>query len=232
MRSRIWTPLFCLALLAATFLLTVLGAPRPASVAEVPTEGPPLAIVVPTEGPTATPQPQPEATAAPVASPTPASTPTEVWGPSDGRPTRIVAPAIGLDSPVVEVGYNIVVIDGVETTGWIVPRNVAGFHKGSAYPGTGGNTVISGHHNVGREVFRYVVDLKIGDEVILYAGAREYHYRVEQTMTLPEKGMTLEQRQENARWIMSTDDERLTLVTCWPYSSNTHRVIVVARPIR
>ena len=25
-------------------------------------------------------------------------------------------------------------------------------------------------------------------------------------------------------------DDRLTLVSCWPYTSNTHRVIVVAKP--
>jgi len=37
-------------------------------------------------------------------------------------------------------------------------------------------------------------------------------------------------RQENARWIAPTDDERLTLVTCWPYTNNTHRVVVVAKP--
>ena len=27
-----------------------------------------------------------------------------------------------------------------------------------------------------------------------------------------------------------TDDVRVTLVTCWPYTNNTHRVIVVAKP--
>lgn len=26
-------------------------------------------------------------------------------------------------------------------------------------------------------------------------------------------------------------DERLTFVTCWPYTNNTHRVIVVAEPV-
>ena len=36
---------------------------------------------------------------------------------------------------------------------------------------------------------------------------------------------------ENAAWIMPSEDERLTLVTCWPYTSNTHRLIIVARPV-
>jgi sortase A len=39
-----------------------------------------------------------------------------------------------------------------------------------------------------------------------------------------------EKRLENARWIGPFPDERLTLVTCWPYTNNTHRVIVIAKP--
>ena len=38
-------------------------------------------------------------------------------------------------------------------------------------------------------------------------------------------------RRANAQWIAPTDDERLTLVTCWPYISNTHRLIIVAKPV-
>jgi sortase A len=35
---------------------------------------------------------------------------------------------------------------------------------------------------------------------------------------------------ENARWIEPTEDERLTLVSCWPYETNAYRLVVVARP--
>ncbi|HID54608.1 MAG TPA: sortase, partial [Anaerolineae bacterium] len=34
-----------------------------------------------------------------------------------------------------------------------------------------------------------------------------------------------------AEWIMPTEDERITLVTCWPYTDNTNRLIVVAQPV-
>ena len=37
-------------------------------------------------------------------------------------------------------------------------------------------------------------------------------------------------RLANARWIQPSEDERLTLITCWPYESNTHRLIIVALP--
>ena len=31
-------------------------------------------------------------------------------------------------------------------------------------------------------------------------------------------------------YIGDTPDERLTLITCWPYGINDHRLIVIARP--
>jgi LPXTG-site transpeptidase (sortase) family protein len=47
----------------------------------------------------------------------------------------------------------------------------------------------------------------------------------------PERFARLEQRVENARWILPSEDERLTLITCWPYESNTHRLVLVAKPV-
>lgn len=32
------------------------------------------------------------------------------------------------------------------------------------------------------------------------------------------------------RLLGPTYDERITLITCWPYVSNTHRAVVVAEP--
>ena len=40
----------------------------------------------------------------------------------------------------------------------------------------------------------------------------------------------LEKRIQNAAFIGTTGDERLTLVTCWPYAVDDHRLIVIARP--
>jgi sortase A len=50
-------------------------------------------------------------------------------------------------------------------------------------------------------------------------------------MILPERDMDMDTRMENARWILPSTDERLTLITCWPAESNTHRLIVVAQPL-
>lgn len=139
-------------------------------------------------------------------------------------------PAIGLDAKVVEVSWKTVQGKRGPMTVWETADYAAGFHKGSAYPGHGGNIVISGHHNVKGEVFRRLVDLEPGDEVLLYVGDVEYRYTVEKKMILREEGVSEEKRRENAKWIGPFPEERLTLVTCWPYTGISHRVIVVAKP--
>ena len=145
-------------------------------------------------------------------------------------PERIVAPDIGLDAPVIAVSARVVDVGRVATIVWDVPEAAAGWHDDSALPGQPGNIVLSGHHNMGGEVFRHLVALEPGNEIILYADGRPYRYVVQSKMILPEKGQPAEVRQENARWIGPFPEERLTLVTCWPYTSNTHRLIVVALP--
>jgi sortase A len=158
--------------------------------------------------------------------------PTPVHPPADTPPTRIEAPSIQLDAPVVEIGWHPVDLGNGEVDNeWDVPDASAGYHKGSALPGHAGNTVISGHHNMGSQVFRYLVDLQIGDPVTLYVGDAAYHYRVAQREIVQEAGVSTEQQRENARWMAPTPEERLTLITCWPYSGNSHRLIVVALPI-
>jgi len=129
------------------------------------------------------------------------------------------------------VGWHLVSRDGGWETEWEVPSGAAGWHNTSAVPGQAGNTVLSGHHNVEGLVFRDLFKLKAGAEVILYAGPQEFHYRVVETMIVQEQGASAAQRQENARWIGPFPDGRLTLVTCWPADNNTHRVIVVAKPV-
>jgi len=49
-------------------------------------------------------------------------------------------------------------------------------------------------------------------------------------MILPERNEPVDTRLQNARWILPSADERLTLLTCWPYTTNTHRLIIVAIP--
>ncbi|MGQ9682717.1 MAG: sortase [Anaerolineae bacterium] len=166
----------------------------------------------------------------PATQPTDRATPEVPTPIPSGPPTRIKAPAIGLDAPIVEVGWHTTSIDGTDILEWDVPDDAAGYHRGSAFPGHRGNTVISGHNNMGTEVFRHLIDLNVGDEITLLVGERSFHYRVAQKELVQEQGASPEQQRENARWIAPTEDERLTLVTCWPYTGNSHRLILVAKP--
>jgi sortase A len=198
----------------------------PAPTREAPLAGPdadrtgapePTMTPLPENAPTYTPVP----TVAPTATPVPEVTPATVL------PDRILAPAIGLDAPVVEVKYAMNAQTGL--TEWQTADFAAGFHHGSALPGAAGNTVISGHHNINGKVFANLYKLKPQDEVDLRAGGMIYRYQVEDSFVVPERGVSEEQREQNARWIAPTRDVRLTLVTCWPPNDNSHRVIVIAR---
>lgn len=195
----------------------------------------PAPSVTPTPAPSATPtvtETAPTLTATPIPTiPTlpPIASPTPISG---APPTRIRIAAIGLDAPVVPVGQHAVTLDGELFSQWDVPpTRAAGWHQTSAPLGAPGNTVLNGHHNVYGEVFRYLAALKPGDWIALDAADRRYHYVVVQTMTLAEEGQPLDVRAENARWILPTADERVTLVTCWPSYANTHRLVVIALPL-
>ncbi len=145
-------------------------------------------------------------------------------------PGKIIVPAINLDVPVKTADWLITQKAGVKVSVWNIPDAAAGWHKNSALPGHGSNVVLSGHHNMGSEVFRDLVKLKVGDEITLQADAYAYHYVVTDRFIVPERDAAPEQRRQNAQWILPTVDERLTLVTCWPYTGNSHRLIVVAKP--
>lgn len=167
-------------------------------------------------------------TAEPTPSPTPTPLPTEV----PDIPTRIVIPSIDLDAPVVPMDPEMVEIDGAEYQQWNAPDEfAAGWHTTSARLGEGSNTVLNGHHNIDGKVFGQLVDLEEGAIIEVYGDHQTYAFQVTQRMVLPERDQPLDVRLENASWIAPTEDERLTLITCWPANSNTHRLIIVASPV-
>lgn len=199
----------------------------------------PLPVILPEtelltdqETPTATPEPTvEEATAEATPEPTPTPLPTPTLDPASLLPARLLIPSINLDAPVIEVGWETQEINGQMVSSWIVPDSfAAGWHKTSALPGLPGNTVLNGHHNIHGEVFRDLEDLQAGDEIVILTGRAPHYYTVTERHILEEKYQPVEVRQQNAQFIMPTTDERLTMVTCWPYTNNTHRLIIVALP--
>jgi LPXTG-site transpeptidase (sortase) family protein len=150
--------------------------------------------------------------------------------PKAAAPNHINAPSIGLDAEVVEIESRKEPQGDIEVTGWEEPDGAAGFHKGSSYPGQGGNVIISGQHNGRGEVFRDIVNLEEGSEITLYSGNQTYEYEIEQVLVLPDMHISAEKRQQNESWLEDKSEERLTLISYWPYENSTHRVVIIAKP--
>lgn len=147
-------------------------------------------------------------------------------------PDRIEIPSVALSAPIVVAEHTFTEVEGSTFGQWLAPGYfAAGWHPDSALPGDVGNTVINGHHNVDGEVFAELVDVQEGDTIIVYSGERAFEYVVTNRMILPETFMDAATRLDNARWLARSEDARLTLVTCWPKESYTHRLILVAVPV-
>ncbi len=157
-----------------------------------------------------------------------ASTPAHA--PRMPLPTHLTIPAIGVDADIVEVGTSPTVIDGTPALIWDVPAYAVGHQFSSASPGEGENVVLNGHDDWQGEMFKNLYKLRPGDEIAVRAGDRDVRYRVAELLLLPEAGQPVAKRRENAAFIGTTGDERLTLVTCWPYGVDDHRLVVIARP--
>jgi sortase A len=142
-------------------------------------------------------------------------------------------PSIDLAAPVI--GAALMIEPSTRQTPvytWAVPEfSAVGWHITSAPPGEPGNTVLNGHNNIKGEVFRDLDDARPGDQVFLETGESRYHYIITNRHIVQEVGASLKTRIANAQWIAPTDDERLTLVTCWPPTGNSHRLIVTAKPV-
>ena len=145
-------------------------------------------------------------------------------------PVRLQIPALDLDTTVRQMGWK--VVDGINQ--WDVVDNAAGHHLNSAYPGEAGNVVVSGHNNIDGAVFGDVcvigqpgVAFGLEDEMILVDSAgRSFTYQVNGWHRLEERNASIATRQDNAGYQQQTETAQLTLVTCWPPWSNTHRVVV------
>ena len=121
--------------------------------------------------------------------------------------TRLVIPSIHVDVPVVE------------GDDWEQLKKGAGHHIGSANPGERGNTFISGHNDVYGEIFRYLEEVKVGEEIVVYAGERSYRYTVRATRIVEPDDVSV---------MYPTSTPILTLLTCYPYMVDSHRLVVIA----
>jgi LPXTG-site transpeptidase (sortase) family protein len=147
--------------------------------------------------------------------------------------SRIAIPSIGVDSKVVEVGWDVTDQNGQNVAVWQVAEYAVGQHRGSANPGEGDNIVLAGHVGGYGKVFKNLFYINPGDQLTLYSNGQQYLYIVQERLLLTEEGVSSEQQASNAQYIAPTHKEFVTLVTCWPPTGRekfTQRVVVRAIP--
>lgn len=133
-------------------------------------------------------------------------TPLPVPTPGPEQAVRIQIPAIDVDAPVVEG-------DDPESL-----RRGAGHHIGSANPGERGNCIISAHNDVFGQIFRDLPDLSLGDEIFVHSASQVYRYVVTQRRIIEPTEVSV---------MEDTASPVLTLISCYPYGINTHRIVVI-----
>ena len=99
-------------------------------------------------------------------------------------------------------------------------KYTVGHYPGTANPGEKGNCVLLGHRNyVYGHYFRKLNELKTGDSVIIRRGNDTFTYTVAESFVVePEDVWVLE----------ATEDAVLTMITCTPVPTYTHRLIIRA----
>lgn len=205
---------------------------------------------VPTATRTALVAAPPSPTAQPTATPTETPSPTPV---PFGPPVRILFPQLNIEAGVSHMAWTTVKNkDGSQNSEWLVPENTAGWAVNSAKLGENGNIVIAGHNNIYGQVFRnislawpqngkpeagnpavYTSDILNGRVIQLYsANGKRFDYQITAFYRVQDNGISLSQIQQNADYMQATPDPQLTLITCWPPWSNTHRLIVRAKLVQ
>ncbi len=136
-----------------------------------------------------------------------------------GEPAvRIAIPRIGVDAEVVEIGVRLQ--DGRRV--WDPPSHLVGHYDGTANPGETGNIALTGHISSPissqGSVFKRLPELRLGDRVLLVdAGGRRFLYSVVELRIVPPTEISV---------LDPTEDQTLTLITCFPDWVYSHRLVV------
>lgn len=170
----------------------------------------------------------PPASPVPTHTPLPTAIPTATPLPPSLPPTRLSIPAIALNTSIKQIHPS---RRSGKTYEWKPPAYAVGHHDTSGNPGEGRNIVLSGHNNTQGAVFRHLPRLEIGDTVVLYTVDRPFRYRVEAKYIIPYLGAKAEAEAKLRSYAAPTPEEQVTLISCWPYATNAHRIVVIAVPV-
>jgi sortase A len=101
----------------------------------------------------------------------------------------------------------------------------------SGNPGDGRNIVLIGHNNTLGEVFRYLDQLHLGDQVTLYTEERAFEYKVQKKFIIPYLGAEEAGDALLVSYSAPQLSEMITIISCWPYFTNAHRIVIIAVPV-
>ncbi len=107
----------------------------------------------------------------------------------------------------------------MEGDNWEQLKLGVGHHLNTANPGERGNMVLSAHNDIYGETFRHLDKLELGDEVTVYAGEQPYRYIVTAKQIVDPS---------EVRVLAPTTKPVVTLISCYPYMVDSHRIVVVA----
>ncbi len=103
-------------------------------------------------------------------------------------------------------------------------------YKNTSRPGEGGNIFIVGHssnyswiNSQYNSVFALLDKLIRGDQISIYYKSRKYTYEVVDQKVISPK---------NVEVIDNTNEEMLTLMTCWPVGTSLNRLVVQAKLLK
>ena len=116
---------------------------------------------------------------------------------------------------IPKIKLDVVVVEGTKSSDLLY---AVGHFEGSAMPGEKGNVAIAGHRTfVSGQFFKKLDELGIGDTIELEYEGKKIVYRVTETMiVLPDE-----------TWVIGpTAEPMITLVTCTPPRSTSHRLII------
>jgi LPXTG-site transpeptidase (sortase) family protein len=142
---------------------------------------------------------------------------------------QISIPSLGVESKVIPVGWRIQFEDEIQSSEfeWDSPGADVGWVITSALPDETGNVILYGHNNLYGKIFEHLADLVKGDKVYLQTGNQRWEYEVRYNLVLPILGASRDQLKSYQKYLHPTQDARVTLISCWPPISNTHRVVII-----
>lgn len=122
-----------------------------------------------------------------------------------GQKYTLAIEKLGIDAPVGAFG-----VDGNNVPEVPYDANIVAWYNFSAEPGSGGNAVFAGHRTWrGDAVFRHLEDLQNGDRVVLRGeGGAQLVYEVFHNELIDPTNATA------ATWMLPTDFDVITLITC------------------